>query len=77
MRIFRTIVVGALFIGGCGGPKQAPIEGPAPPVGEAQPLPPAAGDTRGALRRMPGLWLAKPFLRVKGSVLDAALEPQS
>lgn len=36
-----------------------------------------SGDTRGALRRMPGLWLAKPLLRVKGSVLDAALEPKS
>jgi len=43
MRTIRVIVVAALLAAGCGGSKQARIEGPAPPVGEAVPLPPAAG----------------------------------
>lgn len=54
MRTVSALIVAALFTGGCGGPKTAPIEGPVPPVGEAQPLPPAAGETSSALGFKPG-----------------------
>lgn len=36
-----------------------------------------SGDARAAMWRMPGLWFAKPFLKVKGPVLDAAMEPKA
>lgn len=43
MRILRAFVVVSSLGAGCGGSKQAPLEGPALPTGEAVPLPPAAG----------------------------------
>jgi hypothetical protein len=54
MGIVRAIAVAALLAGGCGGPKPAPLEGPAPPVGEAVPLPPAAGTDSSASGFKPG-----------------------